>query len=159
MDIGCYSVHIVRTLADAEPEVARAVCKQRTPGVDRWIRAELRFADGRSGQVTAGMWSSSIYRAHVRVSGDRGVMNVINPLGPHVFNLVTVHGQGHSRRERVRGRPTYAYQLEAFVSAVRDGAAILTDPNDSVANMTAIDAIYRAAGLEPRRGSTDRLAQ
>jgi predicted dehydrogenase len=149
-------VHIVRTLAGAEPEVISAVGKERTPGVDRWIRAELRFPDGRTGRVTAGMWASSIFRAYARVTGERGTMTVMNPLAPHAFNLITVRSGGRTRRERVRGRPTYEYQLEAFVAAIRHGGPVLTDPADSVANMGTIDAIYRAAGLEPRHGSTDR---
>ena len=45
---------------------------------------------------------------------------------------------------------SYAEQLAAFVAAVRDGGPVLTDPADSVATMTAIDAMYTAAGLEPR---------
>jgi predicted dehydrogenase len=55
----------------------------------------------------------------------------------------------------VRGDSTYSYQLAAFVAAVRGGAPPLTPPSDSIANMRVIDDIYRAAGLEPRRGSTD----
>ena len=54
------------------------------------------------------------------------------------------------RRERVKGEATYWYQLQAFVAAVRDGAPVLTPPSDSIANMRVIDAVYRAAGLEPR---------
>ena len=50
----------------------------------------------------------------------------------------------------MRGGPTYSYQLEAFRAAVQDGAPTLTGPSDSVANMRVIDAIYIAAGLQPR---------
>jgi len=156
MDVGCYPVHMVRTLAATEPEVDSAIAKERTPGVDRWIRAELTFADGRTGRITAGMWSSTVFRSHIRVSGERGVLTVLNPLAPQLLSLVIVRRGGRTRWERVRGRPTYEYQLEAFVSAIRAGPSVLTGPSDSVANMRAIDAIYRAAGLEPRRGSTER---
>jgi predicted dehydrogenase len=48
-------------------------------------------------------------------------------------------------------RPTYDYQLEAFVDAVRRDVPPITDCLDALANMTVIDAVYRAAGLEPRR--------
>jgi predicted dehydrogenase len=157
MDIGCYPVHIVRTLAGARPEVTWARCKQRTPGIDRWMRAELRFADGRTGRITAGMWSWPVFRSHARVTGESGVMSVINPLAPHRFNLVTIRSRGHTRRERVPGRPTYEYQLEAFVSAIRNGGTVLTDPQDSLATMRTIDSIYLAAGLQARPGATDRL--
>jgi predicted dehydrogenase len=82
-------------------------------------------------------------------------MQVVNPLAPQYFNLVTTRAGGRTRRERVRGGATYDYQLEAFVAAVRDGAPVLTGLDDSVANMRVIDAIYRAAGLDPRRGASD----
>jgi predicted dehydrogenase len=156
MDVGCYPVHIVRTLAAAEPEVTSAVCKERTPGVDRWIRAELSFGDGRTGRITAGMWSAAIIRTHVRVTGERAAMTVINPQAPQLFNLIVVRPGGRIRWERVPGRPTYEYQLEAFVSAIRRGGPVPTGPSDSVGNMTVIDSIYRAAGLQPRRGSTEQ---
>jgi predicted dehydrogenase len=155
MDAGCYPVHVVRTLAGAEPTVTAASCRVRTPGVDRWIQADLSFGDGRSGRVTAGMWSASIVRAQARVTGRHATMNVLNPLAPQLFNLITIRGPGGTRVERVRGKPTYEYQLEAFVSAIRDGRAVPTGPHDSVANMALIESIYRAAGLDPRRGSSE----
>ena len=55
-----------------------------------------------------------------------------------------------------QGGPTYGYQLEAFRAAVQEGAPTLTPPSDSVANMHVIDAIYRAAGLEPRPAASKR---
>jgi predicted dehydrogenase len=156
MDVGCYPVHMVRTLAAAEPAVISATAKERTRGVDRWMRAELSFSGGRTGRITAGMWSATIFRNHMRVIGERGVLTVINPLAPQAFNLVVVRHGRRARWERVRGRPTYEYQLQAFVSAIREGGTVLTGPSDSLANMKTIDAIYGAAGLEPRIGSIDR---
>jgi len=34
---------------------------------------------------------------------------------------------------------------------VQHGAPTLTPPADSIANMRVIDAVYRAAGMEPRQ--------
>jgi predicted dehydrogenase len=155
MDTGCYAVHIVRTLAGAEPEVRSAAGRLRAPGVDRWVRADLAFPGGRSGRVTAAMWALPVLRIQARVIGDRGEMRAFNPIAPQRFNLLTIRSGGAPSRERVKGRATYDYQLEAFLAAVRDGAPVLTGPADSVANMKVIDAIYRSAGMEPRRGSTD----
>jgi predicted dehydrogenase len=45
---------------------------------------------------------------------------------------------------------SYDGQLAAFVAAVSEGAPVPTGPADAVAQMAAIDACYRAAGLEPR---------
>jgi predicted dehydrogenase len=155
MDAGCYPVHIVRTLAGREPTVAQATARLRSPGVDRFIQAELSFGDGVTGRVTGSMWSSNVLRSTAAVIGERGRMHIVNPIGPHLFNLVTVRSDRGSRRHRVRGEPTYSYQLAAFVAAVQRGVPPLTPPADSIANMRVIDDIYRAAGLEPRRGATD----
>jgi predicted dehydrogenase len=150
MDAGCYPVHIVRSLAGCEPTVVSARAKQRTPGVDRWIQARLQFPTGASGTVTAAMWSAAVVRTSARVVGETGSVSVINPQAPQIFNLLTVRAGGRTRRERVKGGPTYEYQLRSFVDAVRTGAPVLTPPAGSVANMTLIDEIYRAAGLQPR---------
>jgi predicted dehydrogenase len=75
---------------------------------------------------------------------------VINPLGPQIWNRLTVKSFGGRRSERVRGEATYSYQLRAFATAVRDGGPVLTPPSDSIANMSVIDRIYETAGMAPR---------
>ena len=152
MDAGCYPVHIVRTLAGAEPTVTSAAAKTRYPQVDRWMRAELDFGNGVSGRITTGMFTVRALQLHARVTGTDGTMTVFNPLAPQYFNLLTVKAGGRTRRQRVAGRATYDYQMEAFAAAVRDGAPFPTGLDDSVANMTVIDAIYEAAGLDLRTG-------
>jgi predicted dehydrogenase len=155
MDAGCYPVHMVRTLAGAEATVVRASAKLRSPGVDRRMEAELAFGDGRTGSILASMWSSTLLRTRVRVIGSKATMRVFNPTAPHTFNRLSVSGSGGRHHERVSGGPTYEYQLEAFRAAVQEGEPILTPPSDAVANMTVIDAIYEAAGLEPREPTTN----
>jgi predicted dehydrogenase len=148
MDAGCYAVHLVRTLAGAEPTVVRATAKERSPGVDRSTHAELAFADGRAGAITCSMASPP--RVGAVVIGDRATMRVNNPLAPQIWHRLSVKGEAGVRRERVAGGPTYGYQLAAFVAAVRDRTPTLTPPSDSVANMRVIDDVYRAAGLPVR---------
>ena len=53
--------------------------------------------------------------------------------------------------ERSTRRHTYDFQLEAFARAVAGGDPVITGPEDAIANMVAIDAVYRAAGLDPRQ--------
>jgi predicted dehydrogenase len=155
MDAGCYPVSMVRALAGAEPTVVRASARLRSPGVDRRMQAELSFGDGRTGSILASMWSSTVLRMQVRVIGSKGTMRVFNPTNPHMFNRLSLSGPNGRRHERVSGGPTYGYQLEAFRAAVQESSPILTPPRDAVANMTVIDAIYRAAGLEPREPTRD----
>ena len=148
MDAGCYPVSMVRTFAGAEPTVTSAEAKEHSPGVDRYVRADLAFADGRTGRITTSMWSARLLDLRAKVVGSSATLKVFNPTTPHMYNRLTV-GRRH---ERVSGGPTYSYQLEAFRAAVREGAPILTPPVWSIANMAVIDAIYRAAGLPVRPG-------
>jgi predicted dehydrogenase len=151
MDAGCYTVSMVRTLAGAEPEVVSARAKLRSPGVDRRLRAELVFGDGRTGSVTASMWSARVFRIEVVVTGEKATMRVLNPMAPQYFHRLTVKGPNMRRREKIGGPGTYTCQLEAFAAAVRGERPPLTPASDSVLNMRVIDAAYRAAGLEPRQ--------
>jgi predicted dehydrogenase len=152
MDAGCYAIHVVRTLARAEPEVARAEARLASPGVDRWMAAELRFADGRSGRVECSLASARLVAASARVVGDAGELRVANPIAPHLWHRLRVRTAAGRRVERVRGEATYVHQLRAFLAAVRDGAPFPTHPGDALANMRVIDAVYERSGLGRRGG-------
>ena len=52
--------------------------------------------------------------------------------------------------EHLGTRASYTYQLEAFAAHVEQGAPLPFGPADAVANMTLVDAAYRAAGMSPR---------
>jgi predicted dehydrogenase len=154
MDAGCYAVSAVRFLAGAEPEAVRAEARLSSPGVDRWLRAELRFPDGRSGRVTASLFSTALLRMEARVRGERGELHVLNPFAPQFFHRLKLRTPAGARVERLRSEPTYTHQLRAFVRAVRGEAPIATDGRHGVANMRVIDAVYEAAGLGARGSST-----
>lgn len=152
MDVGCYVVNLVRFLAGAEPTVERAQARLSSPKVDRWMTADFRFADGRTGRITCSLFSSSLLRLHASVRGDSGEMRVFNPIAPHFYHRLTVRTASGSTAERVPGEATYTHQLRAFVDAVRRRTAPPTDAVDAIANMRVIDAVYARAGL-PRRGT------
>jgi predicted dehydrogenase len=152
MDIGSYAVNMVRWLAEAEPEVVSARAKLASPKVDRWLTAELRFPDGRTGRITCSLASATLLRLENRVVGSRGRLHVWNPLAPHFYHRLAVESEGGRRRERVKGDATYTHQLRHFVARVRGAPEGPSEARDGVANMRAIDAIYRAAGL-PARGT------
>jgi predicted dehydrogenase len=153
MDAGCYAVHMARFLGGEEPEVTAATAKLRTPDVDRAMRAELRFPSGHTGEVHCSMWSSTLLRLFARVVGEQGELRISNPVMPQLWHKLVVVANGKKRVERVSKRPTYEFQLQAFCDAVLRGAPTLTPPSDAVANMRIIDAIYRAAGMQPRAPS------
>ena len=150
MDVGCYAINIVRFLAGAEPEVVAAAARLSSPGVDRAMQMDLRFADGRTGRVTCALLSPVLLRASARVRGDRGELTVFNPVAPQFYHRLTVRNDTGTRHERLHGDATYTYQLRAFAAAVRSGVPVPTGPADAVANMRVIDAAYTKAGLRPR---------
>lgn len=152
MDAGCYAINWLRMIGPGEPEVLSAQAKLHGPDVDRAMSASFRFAGGVLGRMTASLWSGQLLRLDAKAVGDQGVMRVFNYVSPQTYNRLTVTADGYTRRERVRGEPSYTHQLRAFAAAVRHGDPVLTTPEDAVANMTVIDAVYQAAGL-PRRGA------
>jgi predicted dehydrogenase len=154
MDAGCYTVNMVRWLAGAEPEVVSAEARLARPKVDRYMRAELRFPDGRTGRVTASMFSARLLALKAFVRGTAGEMHVLNPLAPHFFHSLKIVRPGRTTRERIQGDATYTHQLRAFAEQVRGGKPMSSDARDGIANMRVIDAIYRAAGL-PLRGTSE----
>lgn len=154
MDLGGYTVNMVRYLAQDEPKVLSAEVRLAGKNVDRWARAELCFPDGRSGRITCSLLSTSLLAMNMRVVGESGRIDVFNPIAPHILNWITVRSRGRTRRERVRGEATYTHQLRAFVAALRSGTPPTSDARDGIANMRVIDSIYAAAGL-PVRGLPD----
>jgi predicted dehydrogenase len=151
MDAGCYPVSIARFLANSEPQVVSAHARLLRPGVDRAMRAELRFGNGISGRITASMLSARLLALSARAVGEDGELSVFNPVAPHIFHRLRVHTRRGRRSERVAGPATYTAQLAAFARAVQSGAPPPTDGAHGVANMRVIDAIYSAAGLERRQ--------
>ncbi|HEY8040250.1 MAG TPA: Gfo/Idh/MocA family oxidoreductase [Polyangiaceae bacterium] len=153
MDTGCYAVSMMRHLASAEPRVGRVEVRLSSPDVDRWMRAEVAFDDGRTGRVICSIFSATLLSIRARVEGEDGTMDVLNPIAPHVVtNRLTLTTKSGRRSEKVPGEPTYTGQLRAFAGAVLRGEPVPTDAEDAVKNMRVIDDLYRGAGL-PLRGT------
>jgi len=152
MDMGCYTINIMRFLAGSEPEVVGASAKLSSPKVDRAMQADFKFADGSTGRIHCSLCSSALFHLDARVKGTEGELRVLNPVAPHYFHRMSVRRSGGVEREKVPGEPTYVGQLRAFVEHVRGGKPMPSDAADGCANMRVIDSVYEAAGL-PRRGA------
>jgi predicted dehydrogenase len=82
---------------------------------------------------------------------DGGEIRVLNPVVPHFFHsLKWCKTGGAWTKEKFPRKATYAYQLEAFRDAVVEGKPFVTTTAEAVKTMKVMDAVYRAAGMEPR---------
>ena len=150
MDVGCYAIHMLRDLG-GEPTVQWAKARQRVPDVDSYVEADMVLPNGGAGHIRVSMFSRYLLSLGLHVVGSKGELKVMNATAPQVFHRVKVRTAEGTRRERFTREPTYSFQLRAFADAVLRGAPVVTDTEDSVANMRVIDAVYRAAGMEPRQ--------
>ena len=151
MDVGCYAIHMLRDLAGGEPEVLRATAKERSPGVDRYAEADMRLPSGADGNIRVSMLSRHLLSLGLRVTGSEGTLKVLNATAPQAFHRVTVKNREGTQHEKFTRQPTYFFQLRAFADAVLRNEPFVTTPADSIANMRVIDAVYRAAGMQPRQ--------
>ena len=149
MDLGAYPISWLRHITRQEPEVVSAEARIGNPDVDLWLKAEYRLADGAVATTTGSMTEQS-YVADLDIRGELGRLLVVNPLLPHISHSIELTIDGKTTREKLSQRPTYAYQLDAFIDAVRNGAPMPTDAEDAVKQMRVIDAAYRAAGMRTR---------
>jgi predicted dehydrogenase len=153
MDAGCYAVSMARFLAGEEPEVLDARATLQREQVDRVMTSHLRFPSGVTATLHASMWSPAMpLKVALRATGEHGEVRVFNPIAPQAIYRLSVRGAAGRSSQWGRGRPTYDYQMAAFVHAVLHHGPVLTPPAYSIANMAVIDAVYEAAGLR-RRGT------
>jgi predicted dehydrogenase len=151
MDIGCYAIHLARTIAGEEPIVVSARAKLASEGVDRAMEADVRFPNGAEGRINCSLWSWKVAKIAAVVKLDGGEIRALNPIVPQLFHsLKWRKTDGSWNKEKFPKKATYAYQLEAFRDAVVDGTPFITTTAEAVKNMQVVDAVYRAAGLEPR---------
>jgi predicted dehydrogenase len=150
MDIGCYPISWIRHLAGREPTVVSATAEVGPPQVDLFLETKME-AGNIAITTSADMRASASFKAAVTVRGSRGEMRVDNVIAPQMGHLLSLNVSGHTSHETVDRRPTYAYQLDAFIAAVKKDEPLWTDGDDAVAQMTVIDRCYEAAGL-PIRG-------
>jgi predicted dehydrogenase len=159
----CYALHALRSLAGAEPEAVRASAVLGETGVDESVEADLVFPTGATARARASMAPDARWLMQAKVRGSRAVMTLDNFVGPHYGNVVPELGgrisvttdQGTVLDESFTGETTYTYQLRAFRDAVLGGPTLPVQGDGAVANMTLIDAVRAAAGIESAARSAE----
>ena len=154
MDLGCYAVHVFRTLGrycGGDPDITSARAVVRDDQIDESCATHVRYPNGATGTQVSSMVAGD-YVFSVRIDGDLGSVLLHDFLGPNRDNRLTVLSSesGAAIVENVDPTSTYTFQLAAFADAVHGGEPLLIGVDDAVANMAFIDAVYRAAGMKPR---------
>lgn len=152
MDLGCYCLHWIRTVAGEEPTITSARARCVTPGVDIEVEAEMAFTSGPTAHLRCSMQprEDALCR-RLRVLGETGVIELDNPITPQSGATLSIEGPNPAMPQIVSGGDTtFHYQLRHVIEVIEGRAAPLTGGDDAIGNMRGIDAIYRAAGLRPR---------
>ena len=159
MDVGCYALTALRWLGPmlgGEPAIRG--CRMREspehPGVDVWAEVTLDYPGGAVGVAGASMEARE-QDFSLTVRGSRGVLHAPSFMLPHLDDRVVVEAGGERREEHLGTRSSYAYQLEAFAAAVREGAPALTDAAWAVRSMEWVDTAYELGGLGRREPAAD----
>lgn len=150
MDIGCYPLSWVRHISGDEPLEVTATAEVGPPEVDVYLKAEMALPGGIKASAEGDMRKGARFQAFIEVTGDKGSMRINNPLAPQMGNSIEITSEGETTTETFDKRPTYSYQLDAFIAAVENGTPPLTGPEDAVKQMELIDRCYEAAGLKLR---------
>lgn len=152
MDLGCYCLHWIRSVADDEPTVVSARARCGSPGVDLEVKAQLAFTSGPTATLKCSMQpDDGVLFRRLRVQGDDGVLELDNPVSPHAGSTLSVEALNAPLPRIVSGGDTtFHYQLRHVLDVIEGRAQPITGGDDAIGNMRAIDSIYRAAGLRPR---------
>ena len=158
-DIGCYTINLSRMVFGGEPShIQASVRRDRATGVDALVSAILDF-DGGIASFTCAIRSESDQRVHIY--GTKGRISIdipfnIPPDRPTRIRLTAGGDPPLAPDTTVLEFPTtdpYTAEVERFVSAVLDGGPTPVPPEDAVANLRVIDAIFAIAELDPGAAS------
>ena len=150
-DIGCYSVSLSRMIFRGEPRrVQASIRRDATSGVDVLTSAILDFERGIAA-FTCSTRSESDQRVDIYGTTGRisiGIPFNIPPDRPASIFVTAGGDPPVAPATEILEYPTadpYAVEFERFATAVLDGGPTPVPPEDAVANLRVIDAIFAAA--------------
>ena len=143
-DIGCYAVSSARFLLGREPlRVISLVHRDADLGTDILSSGILDFGTTRS-MFTVGTQTFPSQRVDVYGSG--GELSVLLPFNAYPdtpLQLSVTTGVGN-RQVYAPATDQYVEMFEAFSRVVREGGTVPTPPEDAVANLKVLDALFKS---------------
>jgi predicted dehydrogenase len=148
MDIGCYCIHVSRTLFGAEPtEVHASVRRDPVMGIDTLASVVLAFPGGGQATFTCSTRAEPDQRVHI--VGTRGRIDIEIPFNipPDRETRIAVTAGGDppvapaTDVRRFAAADAYSLQATAFARAILDDTATPAPIEDAIANLRVIDTI------------------
>ncbi len=144
MDIGCYPVSLARFMFHAEPQrVVALVDRDPELQIDRLSSAILQFPGGHA-TFTCSTQLAPFQR--VNLVGATGRFEINIPFNAPEDRPTKVTLQTQNGVETLTIPTCHQYQLEIdlFSQAILEGTPLPTPPEDAVANMKVLDALFRS---------------
>lgn len=145
MDVGCYCVNVIRTLANAEPVEVQASANWSDSGVDDHMAGILRFENGVLGHFDCSL--SLERREFFEAAGTEGTLLVDDAFVPGKGDVSIEERRGRkgAKEHLVAGVDEYQQMVEHFADCVISGKAPRYGAQEAAANMAAITALYASA--------------
>lgn len=147
MDLGCYPLSWALMIMDEAPASAKANALLSPSGVDEALSAELEFPTGTHASLSASMAMGQPASARLRVEGENGVVDFVNPVAPHLGASLSITSGKSTETAIIDPMSTFYHQLRRIVGALNDGSSLPTDGPMIVRQQRVLDQIYVAAGL------------
>lgn len=162
MDLGCYSIHAMLTLADelgATPVLrsARATGYTDDPRVDATLDAKVDLvgAEGASAPIAVTLRTSMVHDGWdfgLEIVGTAGSILAPNFVKPQEDDRLIVRVGDHTCEERTGTGSSYVYQLQRIRTELRAGARDRDRLDRSRRTMALLDELYAESGLPLRPG-------
>ena len=151
-DIGCYSVNLSRMLFAAEPTRVRAsITRDPVLRVDTVTSAILEFDSGVA-TFTCSTRTESDQRVDIYGTEGRVSLEIPFNIPPDRPTRIFLTAGGDppvapaTETFTFEAADPYACEADRFADAVLDGVPLPVQPEDAVANLRVIEAIFAAAG-------------
>jgi predicted dehydrogenase len=150
LDMGCYTVNIVRMVFGDEPRRVLASWEiDPRFGVDVTTAGILEFSNGRIASVSCsfvagGQGTYTVIGTEGTIEVPRAIILGMDTRAPEGI-VIIVDADGNRREERFAPTNQYRLMAEAFASAVLSGQPVPFPAQDAVRNLHVLDALAAAA--------------
>ena len=144
MDIGCYPVSLSRFLFNGEPKrVIALISRDPDMRIDTLSSAILEFEQGQAAFTCS---TQLMPYQRVNIIGTEGRFELEIPFNAPSDRPTNIYYSSDAGLETRALAACHQYQIEAdlFSKAILDGSPLPTPPEDAIANMKVLDALFRS---------------